>query len=314
MSRKITLAFLFMFALVSANVFAAVTLQEARADSTYTVQPGDSPARIAKKFGVTIEALLQANKEKYACLSKQPPCALQVGWVLAIPGDPPYAGTTNNSASQNNTPSQGQAGTYVVKSGDAPSKIAKKFGVTLDALVAANKQKYPCLPDCLRVGWVLNIPDGTGTVSQPVATSAPTTAAPVTTSSGDNWDLRLAVANEVNRVRQENGLAALTWNDTVAGLAQQRSVDMVTRNYFSHFDPETGALLSGQLMRAAGFRTGCETLARIRSAAIAGNSVAGWMASPGHRSCILDITLNLVGTGAMKGTDGAWYVTLLNTK
>lgn len=316
MFRRTTLTCicLITIALLLAGTFSVVAVQEARADFTYAVKAGDSLSRIASRHNVSIDSLIALNKEKYPCLATKPTC-LQVGWVLVIPGNPPYTGSTGNATGQSNTTGQGQATTYVVRSGDSPARIAKKFGITIDALVAANKQQYPCLITnlgCLRIGWVLNISGSA--VTQPTATPALTTAVPVAAGSGENWDLRAAVANEVNRVRQENGLASLTWNDQVAGLAQQRSVDMVTRNYYSHYDPETGALLSGQLMRAAGYRTGCETLARIRSSNMVGNSVAGWMESPGHRSCILDNTLNVVGIGAIKGADGAWYVTLLNTK
>jgi nucleoid-associated protein YgaU len=47
--------------------------------------------------------------------------------------------------------------TYVVKSGDTMSRIAAQFGVTLDALIAANKETVPN-PDQLQVGQTIIIP------------------------------------------------------------------------------------------------------------------------------------------------------------
>ncbi len=51
--------------------------------------------------------------------------------------------------------------TYVVKSGDTMSKIAAQFGVSLDALIAANTETVPN-PDVLQVGATLIIPAGAG--------------------------------------------------------------------------------------------------------------------------------------------------------
>jgi len=48
---------------------------------------------------------------------------------------------------------------YIVKTGDTLSKIAKAYGVTLDALIAANKATLPD-PDKLQIGDELIIPLG----------------------------------------------------------------------------------------------------------------------------------------------------------
>ena len=49
--------------------------------------------------------------------------------------------------------------TYAIKAGDTLNKIAKKFGLTVDALLAANKQIKN--PNKISVGDVLTIPTAT---------------------------------------------------------------------------------------------------------------------------------------------------------
>lgn len=70
--------------------------------------------------------------------------------------------------------------TYTVKSGDTLSKIAKSNGITLAQLLEANP-KFKANPNRVRVGDVLNIPNGdTGTTTPPQPTT-PTTPTPVVT-------------------------------------------------------------------------------------------------------------------------------------
>lgn len=48
---------------------------------------------------------------------------------------------------------------YVVNSGDTLWKIANKYGTTVNAIVNANKEKYPRItPNFIHVGWRLTIP------------------------------------------------------------------------------------------------------------------------------------------------------------
>ncbi len=64
---------------------------------------------------------------------------------------------------------------YTVKSGDTLSKIAKRFGVSLDNLILANKETLPN-PDKLQIGDQLIIPTpggGAGGSASPAASAAP---------------------------------------------------------------------------------------------------------------------------------------------
>jgi LysM repeat protein len=60
----------------------AATTPAAEEEGTYTVQDGDIPSTIADKFGITVEALMEAN-------GITDPTSLMIGQVLVIPTPTP---------------------------------------------------------------------------------------------------------------------------------------------------------------------------------------------------------------------------------
>jgi LysM repeat protein/flagellar hook assembly protein FlgD len=111
---------------------------------TYTVAAGDTLWKISQKYGVTIQAIVDANK-------LDPSHYLTIGQQLVIPGQQPQSTQTSL--------------TYVVQSGDTLWKISQKYGVTIQAIVDANKldpSQY------LTIGQQLVIP---GQQPQPTQTS-----------------------------------------------------------------------------------------------------------------------------------------------
>jgi len=52
---------------------------------TYTVQPGDTLAKIASAHDTTIDRLVELNQETYPSLATNPG-AIEVGWKLEVPG------------------------------------------------------------------------------------------------------------------------------------------------------------------------------------------------------------------------------------
>jgi len=52
--------------------------------TTYTVQPGDSLSKIAKRFGVSVEDIVEANRKKYPSLVTDR-ANIEVGWELLVP-------------------------------------------------------------------------------------------------------------------------------------------------------------------------------------------------------------------------------------
>ena len=124
----------------------------ALADSgvTYVVRPGDTLAMIAAANGSTAHALIDANG-----LSN--PDLLRVGQQLIIPHRTAAPPTSIRTAPQSASSPTGPArpSTYVVKSGQTLSQIARALGVSLAAIVDANGLTNP---DRIYAGMVLRIP------------------------------------------------------------------------------------------------------------------------------------------------------------
>jgi peptidoglycan DL-endopeptidase LytF len=99
----------------------------------HEVGVGDTLWDIAVKYGLTVAKLQEANK-----LSADQP--IIIGQILIIPGSAPAAPSFRE---------------YVVLEGDFLAGIAAQFGVSIDAMLAANELSDPGL---LFVGQVLRIP------------------------------------------------------------------------------------------------------------------------------------------------------------
>lgn len=118
---------------------------------TYTVQWGDTLFAIAAKFGTTTGAITAANPGLN-------PNLIVPGQVLNIPaaGTQPQPAPTGSSPG---TPPSACVPSYTVQRGDWLYELARRFGVSVSALIAANPGFNPNL---LYPGKVLNIPCGGG--------------------------------------------------------------------------------------------------------------------------------------------------------
>ena len=108
----------------------------------YVVKPGDYLYKIANRFGITTEDLIEANN----LVSNN----LQIGDVLFIPSD---SAEEDDDDSNEETPSETY---YTVQAGDYLYKIAQQFGTTIKAIKDANDLTN----NNLQIGDVLLIPDG----------------------------------------------------------------------------------------------------------------------------------------------------------
>jgi len=92
----------------------------------HTIASGETASTIAKKYGTTTKAILQANGLKDNTI-------LRVGQELIIPL--PLANTSTPTVSPTPSPTPFE---YTVKTGDYLSEIAKRYKTTVEALMQAN--------------------------------------------------------------------------------------------------------------------------------------------------------------------------------
>ena len=107
-----------------------------------------------------------------------------------------------------------------------------------------------------------------------------------------------AVVQQINSIRQREGLPPLRQNEQLAAVARTHSRGMAERNFFSHKDP-AGAEMSDRV-KAAGiaYANLAENIARNAGHADpVTTAVKGWMDSPGHRKNILHAKATETGVG-----------------
>lgn len=138
---------------------------------SYTVQSGDTPSGIAKRFSVTVDELLAAND-----LSPADATRIRAGTVLVIPSGGALPPTALPTTPPTATPTLAPAVSYTLRSGDTVIGIATRFGITVDNLLAANGLTAQDAPT-LQVGSVLIIPAPGQTF--PTPTPVPATRTPV---------------------------------------------------------------------------------------------------------------------------------------
>ncbi len=92
----------------------------------YTIRAGDTLSSIADKFGVSLDALAEAN-------DIPPNGVIYVGWQLKIPSGSTAANPTSSSA-----PARSSAVTYIVQPGDNLFRIALRYNTSTQAIAQAN--------------------------------------------------------------------------------------------------------------------------------------------------------------------------------
>lgn len=138
----------------------------------HKIESGESFATIAKKYGVSVDAIIKANPNVN-------PRRLQIGQIVKVPEKTATVATTSGTLStrvEKNTESvavtpniTSDSKVYVVKSGDNLTKIAKSQGVKVSELKAANNLST----DRINVGQKLKIPvKNTAPITNPPTTPA----------------------------------------------------------------------------------------------------------------------------------------------
>ena len=134
-----------------------------------------------------------------------------------------------------------------------------------------------------------------------------------------------------NQERQKYGVSLLSWNDSLADIAREHSLDMATNNFFEHDNPrgedptararrhgfpvevqlsknvtQVGIAENIGMMPTGNVQGICRVGSDADSVAYA--HVKSWMESPGHRTNILDPSSHIIGVGVAY-SDGYYYAT-----
>ena len=133
----------------------------------HVVAPGEHLTRIAKRYGTTIAALVAAN-------GISNPSFIRVGTRLTVPGAAPVATAPAPAAAV------APARVHQVAAGENLTRIAKRYGTTIAALVAANGISNPSY---VRIGARLTIPGTAAAPAAPVAGPATTAGMPASMAS-----------------------------------------------------------------------------------------------------------------------------------
>ncbi|MFP4156898.1 MAG: LysM peptidoglycan-binding domain-containing protein [Opitutales bacterium] len=139
----------------------------------YTVRRGDTLSKIANQYDTTVGAIKAANGKGSDMIRVGETLVIPVGENAPATSEP--SESSSDSASEEPAPSSGASGsgTHVVRSGEYPATIARKYGMTTSELLAANGITDPRK---LRVGQRLKV-SGSGSASN-VDSRAETAASP----------------------------------------------------------------------------------------------------------------------------------------
>lgn len=114
----------------------------------------------------------------------------------------------------------------------------------------------------------------------------------------------------INEERTNASLPPLIWSDAIAASARKHSKRMMDGNFFSHTDPELGALSAR--IDAAGIRWSRCAENIFHSHGWPNpvlHALINWMTSPGHRANILLEGVTHSGLGAARQAEDDWYIT-----
>ncbi len=201
------------------------------APSTYTVRHGDTVSGIAGRYGLSTASVLALNGLSWKSLifpgqvlklSKASNIAPAVYVAPAAPAAPAAPSAT---------------GSYTIQRGDTVTSIARKFGVSIQAILTANNLVASSI---IYTGRTLVIPGATSTASTPAAPTGTQVAqvgsavVPLTPTMAANAQTIISVGRSLGvpsyglvvalaAAAQESGLQDLTYGDRDSvGLFQQR--------------------------------------------------------------------------------------------
>lgn len=129
--------------------------------------------------------------------------------------------------------------------------------------------------------------------------------------SASTTQMETQVRQQINAIRQKNGLHSLENNQKLAQVARQYSQKMAIQKFFSHTSPQGDTMV--QRVRSAGifyWMLGENLFMGTNLTQPVADAVQGWMESPGHRENILRPEFRQTGIGVWR-TGNTYYFTQL---
>ncbi|WP_313933760.1 MULTISPECIES: CAP domain-containing protein [unclassified Calothrix] len=171
-------------------------------------------------------------------------------------------------------------------------------------------QKYPYLSRVIGAGWIAIVLSLTGCEQAieylpplpniEIPTNQPPQS-PQLAQTSQTAQIESEIRQEINQVRQKNGLQPLQNNEKLAQVARKYSRQMMEQNFFSHTGID-GSTLS-QRVGAGNISYWMIGENLFRSKNIfqpVSPAVEGWLASPGHRENILRPVFRETGVGVWR--------------
>lgn len=229
-------------------------------------------------------------------------CSLMFVIVIMILAAFPLQGLAQTQFSRTNVPAQLKITASAANVRSGPATTFLKVGV------AYKSQVIECLGK-LGSWWVVHLPNDTiGAISgslaqpyypqttQPAPTPSPT---PAPTPSPAPSQVTLTADQQhmldlINQERSKAGVGLLKIDPQLQKMAQTKSDEMVTKNYFSHTSPTYGDPFNMMKTFGISYTSAGENIAGDSSVDAAHQAL---MNDPPHKANILNASFNYVGIG-----------------